>query len=248
MFYLRLVSFVLCLVVLTSCTIEDYNPSFPSEKQIAHRGYWTAGAHENSLQAMQYAIDAGLYGAEIDVYETTDGVLVVNHDATYNGVNIVNSTYANILAISGANVPPIPCLADFLELLMNFPKFKLIIEIKSIHKIENLIHLIEQYNVSNQVELISFSKMFCDMIIDYDRKYVVGYLGGDISPKNLAAEGYDIIDLSYTIYLASPEIIADAIYYGLDVYAWTVNDAYMMATLYNMGVSRITTDVPRISR
>lgn len=248
MIYFRTIVSLLCLAVLTSCKIEEYNPMFPADKQIAHRGYWTAGADENSLLAVQYAIDAGLYAAEIDVYETIDGVMVVNHDAIYKGIEITNSTYEDIVEFTDGVKSTLPRLTDFLELLTYYPAFKLIIEIKSIKHIESLINLVEQYQATHQVEFISFSRAFCDMVINCGAKYVVGYLGGDIDAKRLAEDGYAIINSSYDIYLAYPNVINEAKRYGLKVYTWTVNDANMMATLYNMGIDRITTDRPRIRK
>ena len=49
-------------------------------KVVAHRGYWRhAGSAQNSLAAFNKADSIGVYGAEIDVWMTADGRLVVNH-------------------------------------------------------------------------------------------------------------------------------------------------------------------------
>jgi hypothetical protein len=48
---------------------------------LAHRGLHSADAPENSLAALQRAIDAGI-GIELDVRLSVDGVPVVHHDAT----------------------------------------------------------------------------------------------------------------------------------------------------------------------
>lgn len=50
---------------------------------IAHRGDWR-NAPENSLQAIEYAIEMGVDMVEIDVRMTRDSVLVLMHDATLN--------------------------------------------------------------------------------------------------------------------------------------------------------------------
>ena len=61
---------------------------------IAHRGYWdTEGSAQNSLTAIRKAQELNLYGSELDIWLTTDGHLVLNHDATLNGVTIQNSTF-----------------------------------------------------------------------------------------------------------------------------------------------------------
>lgn len=53
--------------------------SFIVSKYIAHRGYHTENAPENSLAAFQNAIDAG-FGIELDIQRISDGTIVVFHD------------------------------------------------------------------------------------------------------------------------------------------------------------------------
>ncbi len=48
---------------------------------VAHRGDWR-NAPENSLEAFQNCIDAGIDAIELDVRETKDGELVIMHDLT----------------------------------------------------------------------------------------------------------------------------------------------------------------------
>ncbi len=67
---------------------------------VAHRGDWRQSP-ENSLAAFQSCIDMGVDMIEIDVRKTSDGVLVVMHDATLdrcsNGKGkISDHTYAEI--------------------------------------------------------------------------------------------------------------------------------------------------------
>jgi hypothetical protein len=61
----------------------------------AHRGYWL-NAPENSTTALTAAFDAGVEAIEIDLRTTSDGVIVVSHDADLiketNGSGLVNST------------------------------------------------------------------------------------------------------------------------------------------------------------
>src|SRR5690606_37942779 len=50
---------------------------------VSHRGEWRQ-APENSLKAMELAIEAGADIVEIDVAKTKDGHLVLMHDKTIN--------------------------------------------------------------------------------------------------------------------------------------------------------------------
>ena len=78
-------------------------------KVIAHRGYWdTPGSAQNSLRALAKADSVGCFASEFDVWMTSDGVLVVNHDADINGVHIETSPAKKVLAeklSNGENVP-----------------------------------------------------------------------------------------------------------------------------------------------
>jgi len=60
-------------------TMRD--PTDPSVIVIAHRGH-TISTPENSLAAIDAAVEAGLHGVEIDVRRTADGVYVLMHDET----------------------------------------------------------------------------------------------------------------------------------------------------------------------
>lgn len=53
----------------------------PIPKLIAHRG-WAAQWPENTLEALMEAVDAGARYVEFDVQLSSDGVPVLNHDAT----------------------------------------------------------------------------------------------------------------------------------------------------------------------
>lgn len=57
------------------------NPSKDYVLAVAHRGVWTEGP-ENSLMAVQKAIDMGFDIVEIDVRLTKDGHLILMHDKT----------------------------------------------------------------------------------------------------------------------------------------------------------------------
>lgn len=55
---------------------------WPGIKVVAHRGGVGLGVPENTLPAIQKAIDIGAQLVEIDVRETKDGQLILMHDAT----------------------------------------------------------------------------------------------------------------------------------------------------------------------
>jgi glycerophosphoryl diester phosphodiesterase len=56
---------------------------YAQPKVIAHRGYWkTEGSAQNSIRSLLKADSIGVYGSEVDIWLSADGIPVVNHDAT----------------------------------------------------------------------------------------------------------------------------------------------------------------------
>ena len=96
---------------------------------IAHRGFHTEGAPENSVEALAAAQELGVYGSELDVWITSDGRLVVNHDKTFEGDShvIENSTYDQIKNLTLSNGEKVPTLDDFLEQAAKSTTTKLIV-------------------------------------------------------------------------------------------------------------------------
>jgi glycerophosphoryl diester phosphodiesterase len=89
-------------------------------KIYAHRGY-SAAHPENTLAAVQGAIDLGVYGVELDIHLSSDGVPVVIHDQdlarTTNGTGAVASkTVANLATLDAGNGQGVPTLDDVLTL------------------------------------------------------------------------------------------------------------------------------------
>lgn len=82
--------YFLLLLVLTASAQTDrvteirnklFNPNSKDVLVVAHRGDWR-NACENSVQAIEYAVNMGVDMAEIDLARTKDGVLILMHDNT----------------------------------------------------------------------------------------------------------------------------------------------------------------------
>lgn len=87
---------------------------------IAHRGFWkTEGSAQNSLTALVKADSIKAYGSELDIWLSSDGVPVVNHDAhvTLNGEKlIVQDTPASVLTqVKLSNGEYLPTLESYLD-------------------------------------------------------------------------------------------------------------------------------------
>ena len=219
---------------------------------IAHRGFWNReGSAQNSRSSVQNAINAGCYGVEIDVYLTTDGKVVLVHDPVLNGVRIDESAYSDLSGHTLSNGETLPLLDEILPLIAAQQHTRLIIEIKP-HRdkdtektaVAAILELVDQANVRDKVEYISFSSHICETVIASRPAACVAYLGGSLSPEQLKERGYSGLDYNMRILKANPHWIPQAKKLGLTVNVWTVNRPEDIHYFTLSGVDYITTDNP----
>lgn len=221
-------------------------------KVIAHRGYWrTPDFPQNSLASLQRALDLEIYGSELDVWITNDGVVVLNHDATISGINIENSSYADLKEVRLSNGEPIPTLQACIDRVKTQNKTRLVIEIKSHATTVNenravaaVLELVNNNGVTNQVDYISFSQNICKGLIANNPRNRVAYLNGNLAPDVLKAQGYWGLDYSSGVLKSNSGWVQVAKSLGLTANVWTVNTTADYDYFITMGVDFITTDNP----
>lgn len=221
-------------------------------KIIAHRGFWNiTGSAQNSLSSLKNAIDLGVYGSELDVWITTDGVVVLNHDATWQGVNIEQSSWSDLSGLRLSNGEPIPTLQQCIDLIKKQDKTRLVIEVKAHSTVANenravaaIIKLVSEGGVAGLVDYISFSENICKELIKSNPAHRVYSLSGSKAPNVLKAEGYFGLDYSMSVIRTHPDWIGKAAEAGIKTNVWTVNQAPDMQYFINLGVDFITTDDP----
>ena len=225
---------------------------------IAHRGDHN-GVPENSRASLNKALDNHYYGSETDVWMTTDGKLMVNHDPSYNGVTIRTSTYAQCQNLKLSNNETMPTLDDFLKIMQKTTSpTKLIIEIKEASGVvtyneraaEETVNLVKQYNVQDKVEYISFSWEACLRVRKLDPNAKVAFLSSkngsdDIkTPSEVAADRLTGIDYSIALMHANPGWYDQAHKLGLSVNVWTINKTSEATTERSYGADYITANNP----
>lgn len=233
--------------ILLSCSSEetiDFSDINISSKIIAHRGSWAKNdLPQNSRAALQAALELNIYGVEFDVRQTNDGVLIINHDEDYNDINIQNSTYSKLLTYNLDNGETIPTLEDFLSIYQSSnSKVRLIIELKDCSP-SAVVKLVNQYDIQDKVDYISFNRSYCDKLVELGYGSQVLYLGGDISPEEIIKLGYSGIDYQNIVFHSYPEWITEAKNLGLRVFVWTVNSIPEIKYYIEKEVI-ITTDIP----
>lgn len=219
---------------------------------IAHRGYWNCeGSAQNSLTALSKAAEAGVYGSEFDVLITADGVPVVNHDDSIQGLCIETSLYSQLKELKLENGEFLPTLDQYLAKGKAMEGIQLILEIKAHRRIVNedravatILNLVDTYGLEDRVEYISFSLNVCKELIRRAPSAQVSYLRGEICPADLKKLGFSGLDYHYTVLDQHPDWIEKAHALGLTVNVWTANDPALIQSLIDRKVDFITTDDP----
>ena len=248
----------LFLLLLAGCLMTACSDK-PAEPQVvAHRGYWkTEGSAQNSIAAIRAAGRFAAYGSEFDVNLTCDGELVVNHDFTYHGLEIYQTTLADLrcdtLRLSNGEI--IPTLDEYLAASKEYPDMKLVFELKSKGDptyesvaLPACVEAINRQGVADRVEFISFSLSACQEFARLMPKNIVEYLGGEIAPAELYKMGIKGIDYEYNVFYEHPEWIGEAHKLGMVVNTWTVNKEEDMRKLLELGVDQITTNEPELAQ
>ena len=229
--------------------------AFAQPKIVAHRGYWrTDGSAQNSIASLQKAAALGCYGSEFDVWITADGVPVVFHDATIDGIRIEDTTFATLMNHRLANGEFIPTLQQYLTEALKHPECKLILEIKT-HRndqrnaraVEMSVGLIRTLGLEGRTEYIAFSKYVCERLHEVTPDSKVAYLNGELPPKEVKELGLTGIDYNEKVFAKHPEWLQEAKQLGVEVNVWTVDGEENLRHHAALdGVDIITTNDPEV--
>lgn len=245
-------------------------PEPPVIRYVAHRGYHVQ-APENTMPAFAAAAEAGYQFMESDVHFTKDGVAVLCHDSTINatarnadGSKIVGvksiqfMTYEELLqydfgiaageAYRGTRIPTFREWIAFCREADVTPY----IELKSrmtTEQVQTLMQLVEEAGMTDRVVWISFTwnlRMLQD-VVAANPEAEVGLLSNGLANTTVAmaktlqtGQNRVFLDVLHTaVNRLSMQLAAQA---GLEVEAYTVNDAELADALTSLGVVGITTN------
>lgn len=225
----------------------------------AHRG-GAKYAPENTLSAIDYAMEQNADYAEIDVQETKDGVLVLLHDdnlkrTTGVKANIWEKNYYEIQKLDAGSFfhkkfagEPIPTLREVVRRCGN--EMNLIIELKyNGHNpdiVEKVLKVVEDYDLEDRVIICSMHYRYLQEIKEINpvitTSYVMSVAYGDME----ALADADCISVKYN-YL-SPPFVKKAHEAGKAVHAWTINTQWLMERMQHCQVDNVITDTPAAAR
>ena len=229
----------------------------------AHRGGFSKVVPENSKSAIQKAIEVGADYAEIDVQETVDGVIIVNHDSDLMRVAGVPGEISAMTLdeVRGADIgkkfsaafagEKVPTLAEVIALARD--RIKLEIELKYYDRegeqaqgrnlALDVVRLLEREHFESQCMVSSLNYEALMEVRRYNPRIhtaaIVTLAIGDIVRLDVDA-------LCVNAELLSDRLICAARARHKDVQAWTVDDPRQMIKLIERGVSNIVTNVPDV--
>lgn len=222
---------------------------------VGHRG--SAGGVENTLPAIQHAIDAGADYAEVDILLSADGVPMVIHDSNLKrlsgqDVNVYDLTAAELQQISlvqNGYTGRIPTLEEVVAYC----------EGKILLAVEYKLHGYEQADVvektmqimrksayqKNSLYLSLDLALVLQMETQYP-EYLTGYcVYGNVGQLNKRSlREMDIDFLLVEEWMVSQPLLKTCREAWLPVYVWTVNDVEAMEDYLQMGVVGLVTDHP----
>ncbi len=224
----------------------------------AHRGA-SGNAPENTLAAVQRAIDDGTDWVEIDVQESKDGVVVVAHDSDLKkvagaDVRIWEATADELRGVDiGSYFGPefqderVPTLAEVLTACRG--KAGLNIELKYYGHDQDLerkvVELVEEHGMESDVVVMSLKAEGIQKVKALRPDWTVGLLTAVVAGDLTRA---DADFLAVNTKLATRPFIRSAHERGKKVYVWTVNDPITMSTMISRGADNLITDHPALAR
>ena len=251
-----LIAFLVALLIgfsaIHSIDLED------NVEVTAHRGA-SIRAPENSLASVTAAIEDGADWVEIDVQESSDGIVIVAHDSDLKKIGggpekIWESTATELRSVDiGSYFAPefsderVPTLAEVLQACRG--KVGVNIELKYYGHDEDLerrvIQIVEENDMVDQVVFMSLEADKVQKLRGLRPDWTVGLLTA------VAIGGLDKAEadfLAVNTSLATQSFVASAHRAGKKVSVWTVNDRSTMSLMISRGVDNLITDDPALAR
>lgn len=222
---------------------------------IGHRG--SVAGVENSLAAIQGAIDAKAEYAEIDILLSADGVPMVIHDDSLNRLADIGESVHELTAKElgqvvlkqNGMIGEIATLEEVIQLAKG--KINLAVELKRHgHEEKNLVDevaaVLQEYNLLEESIFLSLDYKLVDEMNTKHPETISGYciFGGlgVLNPNVIRTMNIDFVFIEE--WMATRENLMEFRRAWLPVYVWTVNQKESMRQLLDLGVLGLVTDYP----
>jgi glycerophosphoryl diester phosphodiesterase len=225
----------------------------------SHRGF-SHDVPENTIPAIEKALEEQADYIEVDVRQTKDGELVLLHDDNLKrtaGLNkkIWNAEYAEV-ALLDAGIwmddeyrgTKIPTLREVFELCKG--KVNLNLDLKHSSSQEgfeqNVVDLIKEYEMEKQCVITSTSLSTLENVKAMNPDIKTGYITYQIYRSFYDNENIDFFSLKS--YFVTDNLIQDAHKNGKAVHVWTVNTRSELVRMKRLGADNIITDNPAYAK
>lgn len=230
---------------------------------MAHRGFSHDGL-ENSMAAFRAAVGLGYRYLETDVHTTSDGVLLLFHDATLDRVTegqgkVSGLTAAEIAQVLIGGREPIP---TFDGLVAELPGVRLNLDVKDWDSVRSTAAAIERHQAHDRVLVTSFSDRRRRAVLRLLSRPVAASAGvasiaaftllGPLLPGPVFrwlmrrvlndVQALQVPVRRGSIEVVTPGFIRRAHRLGLVVHVWTINDPAEMRRLLDLGVDGLVSD------
>lgn len=222
----------------------------------AHRGD-NVNAPENTIPAFELAAMENLLWVELDVHQTKDGVVVVNHDSdirrtTGQDLSIHDSTLAELQQYEYGDWMPgnyskvfMPTLKEVLNMCYE-QGMNVQVEIKG-HRDdenfeENILDVINETGMHDHVMIIAQNYSRLERINELDPTITKGYCMALAFGKLDDLECTDNVSIEESN--VTPELVHDLHSRGVKVFCWTVDSEDTIQYLVSCDVDVIGTDNP----
>jgi glycerophosphoryl diester phosphodiesterase len=224
----------------------------------AHRGS-SLSAPENTVSAVQAAIDQGADFAEIDVQETADGVIVVLHDSdlmrtTGQAKKIWDVNYDQIRSLDAGSWfspdfrgEPIPTLQQVIDVARG--RIRLNVELKfnghDQKLVDRVVQILAENRFQSQCVVSSLDYESLIRVRGLDRRLRIGHIVS-VAVGEVAKLDVDFLSVHHE--KVTPTFVRSLHDAGKEIHVWTVNDRDQMSSLVDLGVDNIITDDPETLR
>lgn len=225
---------------------------------VAHRGL-SGIAPQNSIPAVEKAIEYGYDGCEFDIHTTKDGKWVVIHNDTVDDMtdgegNVCDFTLEEIRELkldNGNGIEnyenlQVPTLEEVLEIISGSDIIP-VIEIKNcdVKHLPSLKSILKKYKLSEKAEIISFTRDYLEAYRKLDKDAQMMLLTKVITEDDVnwcAENAVDTVNFNYINFAKSIKGYRLARQNGLRLCAWTVDNTVYKDVMVLFGVEGITTN------
>jgi glycerophosphoryl diester phosphodiesterase len=227
---------------------------------IAHRGF-SAVAPENTLSAMERALEAGADAVEFDLHVARCGTPVLFHDDTLDrttrGTGLLQEHTFDELrqmdaggwfapAFSGE---PVPSLEQALACLKGRVG-RVYAEVKAWREmgdIDRIVRIVQDADLAYDTVFIAMDWQALDRIASLDDETSIGYIvehpeRWSQALHRAARSRRALLDIDHRLVLANPDWVSEAAAQGVETAVWTCDDPDEAERLADLGVRRFTTN------